>query len=121
MARKRRSKTNRLAPLTDDQTLHLLIGWCFNSFKYKNTDFPFEDDEHRRQLWEHNRDYLVDKDINYTGVCKRKPGTRPAAWWDYEAPEPRRDLESEEDYLRRLDLLLPGEDEAIRGNENQAK
>lgn len=54
MARKRRSKTNRLDPLTDDQTLHLLIGWCFNSFKYKNLDFPFDGDEHRRQLWEYN-------------------------------------------------------------------
>ena len=120
MARKRRSQTNRLAPLTDDQTMHLLIGWCFNSVKYRGLDFPFEDEEHRRQLWEHNRDFLIDKDVGNQWLYTRRPGTRPAGWWDYEAPEPRRDLESEEDYLRRLDLLFPGEDEAIRGSKNPA-
>jgi hypothetical protein len=64
------------------------------------------------------------------------PGSRPWGWWEYEAPEPRRpaqpapvaagrlfyglprygtswDYESEESYLRRLELLTPEEEGAI--------
>ena len=41
------------------------------------------------------------------------PGTRPAGWWRFCAPRPRRKRESESAYLSRLGLLLPGEAEAI--------
>jgi hypothetical protein len=70
---------------------------------------------------------------------ERYPGTRPAGWWRFEAPEPRRAIipgmeplqgrgqiialnrdsgeveyahETECNYLRRLGLLTPGEDAA---------
>ena len=37
------------------------------------------------------------------------PGTRPVSWWWAVAPERRRRSESQAAYLKRLDLLLPGE------------
>jgi hypothetical protein len=40
---------------------------------------------------------------------QERPGTRPWAWWQYDAPEDRPMDESEAAYLRRLDLLTPGE------------
>lgn len=39
------------------------------------------------------------------------PGTRPWAWWEFDAPEDARDGETERDYLLRLGLMLPGEAE----------
>ena len=39
------------------------------------------------------------------------PGTRPWAWWEFDAPEPLRDHESERDYLKRLNQFLPGEEQ----------
>jgi hypothetical protein len=52
---------------------------------------------------------------------RRRPGTRPSTWWRFIAPEPRRTIangrdliESEASYLRRLDLLLPGEERRLR-------
>ncbi|QEH37928.1 hypothetical protein OJF2_65230 [Aquisphaera giovannonii] len=42
------------------------------------------------------------------------PGTRPAGFWQWDAPEPRDAFrEGETAYLERLALLLPGEAEAI--------
>jgi hypothetical protein len=40
-----------------------------------------------------------------------RPGTRPWAWWEFDAPEPLREHESERDYLQRLKLFLPGEEQ----------
>jgi hypothetical protein len=38
----------------------------------------FATDQDRREAWERNRDYLMER-------CGRN-GFRPQAWWDYEAP-----------------------------------
>lgn len=38
-----------------------------------------------------------------------RPGTRPAAWWLFDAPEPREEHESEAAFLERLDLLTADE------------
>jgi hypothetical protein len=37
------------------------------------------------------------------------PGTRPWAWWEFDAPETRRDDEAEDEYLDRHGLWLTGE------------
>ena len=153
MARRRSKKGSGL---TENQLLHLLTGDCFDSMEGRAPGFPFRSDDHRRQLWRENRHRLIDKDVgDDDGLVKREPGTRPAAWWSYDAPEPRRiiknaeywqlpqgeeegwrryggmhpimhpvdgwsaagyplqEYESEADYLRRLGLLLPGEEEAM--------
>lgn len=47
----------------------------------------------------------------WTFVMTGRPGTRPWAWWDFDAPEPLGERESERDYLRRLNLFLPGEEQ----------
>ena len=41
------------------------------------------------------------------------PGTRPPIWWRLDAPEPRQEGESEVAYLRRLRLLLRGEERRL--------
>jgi len=46
-----------------------------------------------------------------------RPGSRPDAFWEYSAPEPRRPNESELEYLERNGLLLPGERDACRETE----
>jgi len=40
---------------------------------------------------------------------KERPGTRPYAWWCFDAPERRPDGESEAAYLERHGLLTAGE------------
>lgn len=52
---------------------------------------------------------------------RRSPGSRPPMWWRYISPEPRRVLangtrriESEAAFLKRLNLLLPGEERRLR-------
>lgn len=141
MVRKSIKNNNKL---TADQVYDLLTGLSFEGF-------PSE--EARRRAWERNRAFLIDKDIRDNKIIKREPGTRPLAFWKYEAPEPRRIIEngqywkpapgyeeswrgyfgmyacmlpavknlkigqyskhyeSEYEYLKRLNLLLPGEKE----------
>ncbi len=155
MSNKRRSRKTGPA-LSENQALHLLIGICFDSHEGRALDFPFRDEAHRRQLWNENRDRLIQKDVGPGGgLVQREPGTRPAAFWAFDAPEPRQKIENgeywraapgheeawreyrgmdramvpttenleidnyvveyetEADYLRRLNLLLPGEAEAL--------
>lgn len=40
---------------------------------------------------------------------KRDPGTRPPAWWRFDAPVPPEDGDEEVGYLRRHHLLTPAE------------
>lgn len=57
--------------------------------------------------WEDVRDELLPQWI------REHPGTRPFAWWRDEAPEPRREGETELGYLRRHGLLTPAENRAL--------
>ncbi|MDA2937029.1 hypothetical protein MYX75_02040 [Acidobacteria bacterium AH-259-A15] len=92
MPRKRRTpKICALQGLNRERIEHLIKGSV-----HAGNQFPFDDEEHRHQLWEENREYLMslrgDPDsIDYWGeTTLYLPATRPAGWWDYEAPEPRR-------------------------------
>jgi hypothetical protein len=40
---------------------------------------------------------------------KDEPGTRPRCWWRFDSPEPLGPGETQAAYLRRHNLLLPGE------------
>jgi hypothetical protein len=42
-------------------------------------------------------------------VAAERPGHRPWAWWEFEAPERRQVGETQPDYLERLKLWIPGE------------
>lgn len=113
MPRKRvRSKKRNKGELTEDQACHLLCGMCVWP------EFPFKNEEERRRLWEQNRDWLITRCVAGGEFTDREPGTRPTAWWDYEAPEPLRAGESEYEYLKRLGLLLPWEAKQLKGDEN---
>ena len=45
------------------------------------------------------------------------PGSRPAAWWKYSAPEPRRNGETETQYIERHALWLESERERVKVND----
>jgi hypothetical protein len=40
-----------------------------------------------------------------------RPGTRPWAWREFDAPEPLGEHESERDYLERVSLFMSGEEQ----------
>ena len=103
---------------------------------YPMFDGPDLDDDELRKVWRQLRPELLDRHI------KKKPGTRPWAWWRWESTEPREQVsdgpepigppdwfgkpsrylgqppenmfESEQAYLERLDLLTDDEREALR-------
>ena len=60
----------------------------------------YESEEERREAWEYYRASL----LNEAG-----PGHRPAAWWEYDAPEPRDRTIGQSLQLDRLGLLTPDE------------
>jgi len=61
------------------------------------------DEAFAREAWEQYRDQILAEWIT------KRPGTRPWAWWEFDAPEePRRD-EAQYDYLDRLCLLTRDE------------
>jgi hypothetical protein len=56
----------------------------------------------------------------WTFVMTGRPGTRPWAWWKFDAPEPLREHASERDYLQRLNLFLPGEEQLPTQEDREA-
>ena len=86
---------------------------------YGLSNIDENDDETIRALWSELQDDILQQHV------RRRPGTRPSAWWRWEAPEPRRTVElideddgepyegeeSQHAYLTRLNLLTPIEKE----------
>lgn len=60
----------------------------------------FDCDESRRMAWRSHSSELM---------RLVQPGSRPWAWWEYEAPEPVRSRESDAAYLARCGLLTSAE------------
>jgi hypothetical protein len=83
--------------LSDSQFWSLLLG--------EDPRRPaFASDADRRAAWELHREEL-----------RTNIGTRPEAFWDYDATEPRTETEAETDQLRRLGVLTPDEVAQIDG------
>ena len=76
---KRRAKTLRERGYGDGHIRELLKGSPF----FPGTGFC-GDEEAKREAWEE-----LGEELTADWVTKR-PGTRPCAWWLYDAPEPRR-------------------------------
>jgi hypothetical protein len=124
--RRRRGYEHR-ATLDSERTReHLLTGQDWSVL-----DGPLLDDGALRLAWEQLRDELLAEHV------AEHPGSRPWAWWRWDAPEPRRQVrpgpepigpptwygmparyrgippddmyESERAYLTRLNLLRAGE------------
>ncbi len=80
-----------------EQYLELLIG-------PKDDESAFDSDESRRNAWrEHAAELLQMVD----------PGSRPWAWWQYEATEPVLPRESSVAYLTRCGFLTRAEGECL--------
>jgi hypothetical protein len=107
MPRARRIPKRRIGsgePLDTVQLMDLLINGRTRAAIAGNVPaafVAFASEEARRAAWEIHRDELLARE--------HIPGNRPAAWWDYEAPEPRDHREAEADQLQRLGLLTPDE------------
>jgi hypothetical protein len=96
-----------------------LIGLVTGSYFDFGTNLC-KDDESKREVWNALRKDILEEHI------RRRPGRRPSAWWQFEAPEPKRVVHTEPDwkacgpegyqeyecgtdYLKRLNLLTPDE------------
>src|SRR3954454_7027405 len=63
----------------------------------------FKGKDQLAELWQQNRDRIVAEHIAHS------PGTRPVRWWEYDAPEPLGEDESETEYLSRHGFVFGGE------------
>jgi len=134
---KRQLKKKRIKELDDWDKQGFISGHFFGK--------PFDDgkdSELIRDTWFTFREFLFDEQV------KERPGTRPWAWWEFEAKEPRKQIkgdpeirqsmdfgildknklwfgvpcigvppdyqfETQFDYLKRLNLLLKGEESSL--------
>jgi hypothetical protein len=96
-ARPRRSRTK----LTFTERKWLLVGRPYA--------IPFlAGGEWAARLWSEYREAVTLRHI------AKHPGTRPANWWRYDAPEPRdSSAETQLAYLQRLDLLSAEEEARV--------
>jgi hypothetical protein len=76
-----------------EQYLELLLG-------PRDAGSAFDSDESRRTAWRSHSAELM---------RLVQPGSRPWAWWEYDAPEPAKPRESETAYLARCGLLTQAE------------
>lgn len=77
---RRRRRRRRTDGLTKAERSQLLYG----SWWFQKEPIPHEE---RRALWEERRDELMGEWI------QEEPGTRPWAWWEFDAPERRRRID----------------------------
>jgi len=104
MPRRRRIPKRRLDRLNERQRQLLLLGVALFE------DEPgFESEQEEREAWERHREALLAE-----CAAERPARWRPAAWWKYEAPEPRNKDEPEAEQLARLGLLTPEERALLR-------
>ena len=112
----RRTRLKPRREWTKQEIRHLLGGWHVREFCrlcaiHERANRPpdqFEEDrELARQAWEELRDAILAEFV------RLHPGERPQVWWLFDAPQPRREQESQGAYLARLDLLTDGERVAL--------
>jgi hypothetical protein len=92
------NRTGSAPALLDlEQYLELLLG-------PKDAASAFASDESRRSSWRSHAAEVMR--LVY-------PGSRPWAWWEYDAPEPARPRETELAYLARWGLLTEAEQASL--------
>lgn len=130
--RRRGLTTYKVMELLTGQTHYPVVGYDGYGDGH-HTDLERFADERMRADYEGHRDALlrfwVGGDWSVTEAFEEaglpvkgspflfycgEPGTRPWAWWRFEAPEPLPEGEEESDYLKRHGLLLDGELEELR-------
>ncbi|MCL5981385.1 MAG: hypothetical protein M1571_02485 [Firmicutes bacterium] len=93
MAKKRKTRRNPVSHLDGIQELSLQFGG----------DYGFESKLQRRAAWYAHRTALIDLAV------ENIPGTRPAAFFEYEYPEAKDSPGEEWEFLLQNGLLLDGE------------
>ena len=81
-----------------EQYLELLMG-------PRDRGSAFQSDNSRRDTWRSHSAELM---------RLVQPGSRPWAWWEYDAPEPVLPRESETAYLGRCGLFTESEQKSLR-------
>jgi hypothetical protein len=81
-----------------EQYLELLMG-------PRDGGSAFQSDDSRRDTWRSHSAELM---------RLVQPGSRPWAWWEYDAPEPVLPRESETAYLARCGLFTESEQKSLR-------
>ena len=99
--RRRLRKRGTADRLTEIQRLHLHRGNPFGCGPV------FADNADEREAWTAHRDDIQREHI------ERMPGTRPCAWWRYDAPHPRDEKIHETIQLHELGLIGAAELEAL--------
>ena len=99
---RKRVARNRRAEITGRQLEHLIFGWCLAvGHEYMNLhgrrDFPFRDEEHRRELWFAHKDYIMsmqgaERIPGVFGAFPLRKGQKPEAWKDYEPKRKKKDV-----------------------------
>lgn len=116
MPRKARIRRRAKVELTERERTNLICGPY-----HPHQHVPvFRDEAERREAWETHRDELirlnfVKKPLGILCGSGKGFGTRPLAWWEFDAPEPLRDGETELEFLQRHNLLTPEEKEHFGG------
>lgn len=74
------------ARIDDDQRTEKIIAWLANDPSVEWCEFApcFPSDEELAAHWKKHREAILKQYI------LKYPGTRPVAWWDHDAPEPRK-------------------------------
>jgi hypothetical protein len=94
---KRRLTKARLDVLNLAQLTHLEFGDYLIAVSARSPGF--EDDDHRREAWEHHRDRIM-VGTNHRSRLEPWVGRRPAAYWSYDrAMPPEAESESHAVYL----------------------
>lgn len=110
MPRKTRISKRSQVQLSDRQKANLICGPYHPAARAP----VWRNDDERREAWEAHRDELIamnfiERPVGMLCGSGKGYGTRPLAWWQYDAPELRRDGESEYDYINRMNLLTDAE------------
>ena len=95
------TKARRIRPgLTGRQIEHLIHGFCLAiNCGYENIHYPFQNEDHRKQIWIENREYLLSLEGagKIPGVFgELRKGEKPTALKDYERPGNRIKTKKEE-------------------------
>jgi hypothetical protein len=72
-----------------------------------STGFEFDYYGHATKRWCEYGEAATEEFVS------KHPGQRPKLWWRYSAPESWDDGETQDEYLERLGLWLPGERERL--------
>lgn len=105
--RRTRFRTRKRQSLARDRWADMMC--LFAQHKEKADGLcPFENEDAVREYWQAYREDLLAEWV------ERNPGSRPPAWWRFDAPAPLPEDQSQTVYLRLRRLLRPGELEAYR-------